>query len=128
MCWLSRVTVLEQFHSLRYEIDLENIDLKPSRKRELVSKMYAHVQSFVVKLRLFERQISDAVCAPFSTLREIISRFTNANISVKMGKYLAVLTPLIWEFYQCFLVIEKEMFCSQTVPLLMWKEYRMVCS
>ncbi|XP_076864060.1 general transcription factor II-I repeat domain-containing protein 2A [Brachyhypopomus gauderio] len=80
-------------------------------KDALVSQMYAHMKSFAVKLRLFEKQIRDRNTAHFPALGEIISHFPNANIPENMDKYVTVLTSLIKEFnkrFQDFAAIEKD--------------------
>ncbi len=64
-------------------------------KDQLISEMYAHLKSFSVKLRLFERQISDRNAVHFPSLSEIISSLSDSNIPGKMDKYLTVLTSLI---------------------------------
>ncbi|XP_016407553.1 general transcription factor II-I repeat domain-containing protein 2-like [Sinocyclocheilus rhinocerous] len=56
-------------------------------KDQLISEMYAHLKSFAVKLRLFERQISDRNAVHFPSLSEIISRFSDSNIPGKIDKY-----------------------------------------
>ncbi len=64
--------------------------------------MYAHLKSFSVKLRLFERQISDRNAVQFPSLSEIISSLSDSNIPGKIYKYSTVLTSLITEFNQRF--------------------------
>ncbi len=64
-------------------------------KDQLISEMYAHLKSFSVKLRLFERQISDRNAVHFPSLSEIISSLSDSNIPGKMDKYSTVLTSLI---------------------------------
>lgn len=63
-------------------------------KYQLISEMFAHLKSFAVKLRLFERQISDCNALHFSSLSEIILSFSDANIPGKMDKYLTELTSI----------------------------------
>ncbi|KAI7790569.1 general transcription factor II-I repeat domain-containing protein 2 [Triplophysa rosa] len=71
-------------------------------KDQLISEMYALLKSFAMKLRLFERQISDRNAVHFPSLSEIISSFSDSNILGKMDKYSIVLTSLITEFNQRF--------------------------
>ncbi len=64
--------------------------------------MYAHLKSFSVKLRLFERQMSDRNAVHFPSLSEIISSLSDSNIPGKMDTYSTVLTSLSKDFNQRF--------------------------
>lgn len=80
-----------------------------------------------MKPRLFEGEIIDHDAAHFPTLQETTSSLPNANISVKLRKYVTVFTSSIREFNQHFQDLAV-LSCSQSLSLLMWKEYRRVCS
>lgn len=80
-----------------------------------MSEMCARLKSFAVKLRFFERQISDRNAVHFPSLCKIFLSFS--YIPGKMDKYSTVLTSLITEFnqrFQDFSAID----CSQPLSLL----------
>lgn len=115
-CWFSHWTFPERVHSLRcvsgYFLkekghsrdELSGVFVKTHSsvgKDGLVSQMCAHMKSFVVTF--FIGQIINGSDAHPTTLRGTISIFPNINLSVKMGKYVVVISSLITELNQSFL-------------------------
>uniref|UniRef100_A0A671RU68 HAT C-terminal dimerisation domain-containing protein n=1 Tax=Sinocyclocheilus anshuiensis TaxID=1608454 RepID=A0A671RU68_9TELE len=76
--------------------------MKGLKKQQIIVHHILLSHAFAVKLRLFERQISDRNAVHFPSLSEIISSFSDSNIPGKMDKYSTVLTSLITEFNQRF--------------------------
>lgn len=97
---------MQQSSDLAFLVDLTShlnaLNKSLQGKDQLISEMFAHLKSFAVKLRLFERQISDHNAVHFPSLSEIISSLSDSNIPGKMDKYSTVLTSLITEFNQRF--------------------------
>ncbi|XP_030613825.1 general transcription factor II-I repeat domain-containing protein 2 [Archocentrus centrarchus] len=90
---------------------LNSLNKSLQGKDQLVPQLYTQMKAFCVKLRLFEAQLRNFNFAHFPTLSEIKSAFPKANLSLKKGKYLSVITSLMTEFsqrFQDFSNIEKQ--------------------